>query len=143
MTRSTLLVTTFAATLTACTAANPPAPVTPAPSVAAAAAAPAATAPTPPAAEHVVSAADLSDHLGDSPETAVAVPKDAPNEGIDFENRWIYNRYGRFRRTSGGIASAPPNRHFEEVKVELADHSTRTIYFDITDNWNAWRPAPR
>jgi hypothetical protein len=142
MIRSALVVTTFAAALTACTAANPPAPATPA-MPAAAVPAPAADPAPPPAAEHVVSAADLSDHLGDSPETAVSVPKDAPNEGIDFENRWIYSRYGRFRRTSWGIASAPPNRHFKEVKIELTDHSTHTIYFDITDNWNAWKPAPK
>jgi hypothetical protein len=129
MTRSTLLVTTFAAALTACTATRPTAP---------------ATAETqPPAAEHAVSAADLSDHLGDSPETAVSVPKDAPNEGIDFENHWLYNRYGRFRRTSWGIASAPPDRHFKMVKIETTDHANYTVYFDITENWNAWKPTPK
>ena len=42
----------------------------------------AATAPTPPPAKKEVSAAALVDHSGDSVETAVAVPKDAPNEGI-------------------------------------------------------------
>src|SRR4051794_30667532 len=52
------------------------------------------------------SADALVDHTGDSPETAVMVPADAPNEGIDFQNNWIFDRYGRFRRAGGGIAHA-------------------------------------
>jgi hypothetical protein len=95
-----------------------------------------------------VSAAALADHLGDSPETAVVVPADAPNEGIDFQNNWIFDRYGRFRREGGGIAHAGEGsalRRYEVVKVELADHSRRTIYFDITENektWQGTRPQP-
>ena len=76
------------------------------------------------------------------------VPKDAPNEGIDFQNNWIYDRYGRFRRSGGGIAHAgegPAARRYEVVKIELADHSERTVYFDITENEKTWqtsRPQP-
>jgi len=87
------------------------------------------------------SAAALVDHTGDSPETAVVVPTDAPNEGIDFQNNWIFDRYGRFRRAGGGIAHAGEGsalRRYEVVKVELADHSERTIYFDITENEKTW-----
>ena len=97
----------------------------------------AATAP-PPA---VVSATALVDHTGDSPETAVTVPADAPNEGIDFQNNWIFDRYGRFRRQGGGIAHAGEGsalRRYEVVKIELADHSERTVYFDITENEKTW-----
>jgi lipoprotein-anchoring transpeptidase ErfK/SrfK len=108
----------------------------------------AAPAPAPPAA---VSAAALVDHTGDSPETAVTVPADAPNEGIDFQNNWIYDRYGRFRRAGGGIAHAGEGsalRRYEVVKIELADHSERTVYFDITENEKTWdaarkKPQPR
>jgi lipoprotein-anchoring transpeptidase ErfK/SrfK len=108
----------------------------------------AATAPAPPPA---VSAAALVDHTGDSPETAVTVPADAPNEGIDFQNNWIYDRYGRFRRAGGGIAHAgegSATRRYEVVKIELADHSERTVYFDITENEKTWdssrkKPQPR
>src|SRR3954471_23469815 len=78
------------------------------------------------------SAAALVDHTGDSPETAVMVPADAPNEGIDFQNNWIFDRYGRFRRAGGGLAHAgegTASRRYEVVKVELADHSERTVYF--------------
>jgi len=110
------------------------------------AAPPAATpVPAPPAA---VSAEALVDHTGDSPETAVTVPSDAPNEGIDFQNNWIYDRFGRFRRQGGGIAHAGEGsalRRYEVVKIELADHSERTIYFDITENektWDTSRPKP-
>jgi hypothetical protein len=100
-------------------------------------AAPVTTAPKPAA----VSAETLVDHTGDSPETAVVVPTDAPNEGIDFQNNWIFDRYGRFRRTGGGIAHAgegSATRRYEVVKIELADHSQRTVYFDITENEKTW-----
>jgi hypothetical protein len=89
----------------------------------------------------VVSAEALVDHTGDSPETAVVVPTDAPNEGIDFQNNWIFDRYGRFRRAGGGIAHAGEGsvtRRYEVVKIELADHSERTVYFDITENEKTW-----
>jgi hypothetical protein len=109
---------------------------------------PAAKVPAPPAA---VSAEALVDHTGDSPETAVTVPTDAPNEGIDFQNNWIFDRYGRFRRQGGGIAHAGDGsalRRYEVVKIELADHSERTVYFDITENEKTWdssrrKPQPR
>jgi hypothetical protein len=91
------------------------------------------------------SAAELADVAGTSTETAVAVPKDAPNEGIDFQKNWIYDRYGRFRVDKWGIAHAPVNgieRRYKVLTVELADHTFRTVYFDITENWNAWQPPP-
>ena len=87
------LILTIAAVAVACAPKPQPAPV----------AAPVAAAPKPVVA---VSAEALVDHTGDSPETAVTVPTDAPNEGIDFQNRWIFDRFGRFRRTGGGIAHA-------------------------------------
>jgi hypothetical protein len=86
-----------------------------------------------------VQAADLIDHLGDSTATAVPVPKDASNEGIDFQNNWIFDRFGRFRRDKWAIAQAE-GRHYKVVTVELADHTYRTVYFDITEAWNAWTP---
>jgi len=109
---------------------------------------PAAKAPAPVSA---VSAEALVDHTGDSPETAVTVPADAPNEGIDFQNNWIYDRFGRFRRAGGGIAHAGEGsalRRYEVVKIELADHTERTVYFDITENEKTWdssrkKPQPR
>lgn len=121
------LILTIAAVAAACTPKPQPAPV----------AAPVAAAPAP----VVVSAAAIVDHTGDSPETAVVVPADAPNEGIDFQNNWIYDRYGRFRRAGGGIAHAGEGsaaRRYEVVKIELTDHSERTVYFDITENEKTW-----
>jgi hypothetical protein len=98
-----------------------------------------------PAAAAAIPAAALADHEGDSPETAVTVPANAPNEGIDFQNNWIYDRYGRFRRAGGGIAHAGEDsatRRYEVVKIELADHSKRTVYFDITENEKTWTNTP-
>jgi hypothetical protein len=133
--RRPLIVTIAAAALAclpaACAPKPPAAPVTvPLP-------APVAAAPKPAA----VSAEALVDHTGDSPETAVVVPTDAPNEGIDFQNRWIFDRFGRFRRTGGGLAhigEGSEARRYEVVKIELADHSLRTVYFDITENEKTW-----
>ena len=123
------LILAIAAATVACTTTKPqPAPV----------ATPAAAAAPKPAA---ISADALVDHSGDSPETAVMVPADAPNEGIDFQNNWIFDRYGRFRRAGGGIAHAGEGsalRRYEVVKIELADHSMRTVYFDITENEKTW-----
>lgn len=86
------------------------------------------------------SAAELVDHAGDSPETAIEVPPDAPNEGVDFQNRWIYNRYGRFRRLSYALAHKE-ERHYDIITVEMPDHSQHTVYFDITDASKAWAAA--
>lgn len=94
--------------------------------------------PAPPAA--ATAAPDLTDHLGDSVVTAVEVPKDAPNEGIDFENQWIYGRFGRFRREKWAIANHD-GREYKVVTVELADHTRRTVYFDVTNSWKAWTPS--
>jgi hypothetical protein len=87
----------------------------------------------------VRSAAELADRLGDSTETAVTVPADAPNDGIDFMNEWIYDRFGRFRRLKWAIAHAG-ERRYELITVELPDRSQHTVYFDITENWNNWSP---
>jgi hypothetical protein len=126
--RKHILTTIISAATAACAMKPQPAPV-------------AAPAPAPVA---VVSAAALVDHIGDSPETAVVVPTDAPNEGIDFQNNWIFDRFGRFRRDGGGIAHAGEGsalRRYEVVKVELADHTYRTVYFDITENEKTWHTS--
>lgn len=97
-----------------------------------------------PVPQKVTAAADLSDHLGDSPETAVPVPKDAPNDGIDWMNNWTFDRYGRFRIQKRAIAHAgegAAERRYRVTTIELPNGTTHTIYFDITENWNAWTPT--
>jgi hypothetical protein len=84
-------------------------------------------------------AAALADRAGDSVETAVAVPADAPNEGIDFENNWIYDRYGRFRRQSWGIGHAG-DRQIKTITVELPDGSLHKVFFDVTEIWKKTMP---
>ena len=109
-----LILATIAAAATACATTPPPSPP---PAPASAAAAPSTPSPV------AISAAALADHEGDSPETAVTVPANAPNEGIDFQNNWIYDRYGRFRRAGGGIAHAgegSATRRYEVVKIGRA-----------------------
>ncbi|HEV7920129.1 MAG TPA: hypothetical protein VGR02_04980 [Thermoanaerobaculia bacterium] len=100
------------------------------------------TSPPPaPAPAAAVSAEALADRSGDSPETAIAVPADAPNGGVDFENEWIFRQYGRFRRNGSGTGSVN-SRRYNIVKIELADGSRKTVYFDITENWDRWSPHP-
>jgi hypothetical protein len=92
----------------------------------------------------VTGAADLVDHLGDSVETAVSVPKDAPNDGLDWMNNWTFDRYGRFRIQKRGIGHAgvgDAERRYRITTIELPDGSTHEIFFDITENWNAWQPS--
>jgi hypothetical protein len=86
-----------------------------------------------------VPASTLEDHSGDSMETAIAVPADAPNGGIDFENNWLFDRYGRFRRYFGGTGTAN-GRRYDVVKIELPNGEKKTVYFDITENWAAGTP---
>jgi lipoprotein-anchoring transpeptidase ErfK/SrfK len=135
----TLILAMIAAAAAACATTPKASPVP----------APASTVTTPVVAPPAaISATALADREGDSPQTAVTVPANAPNEGIDFQNTWIYDRYGRFRRSGGGIAHAGEGsaaRRYEVVKIELADHSERTVYFDITENEKTWSntPAPQ
>ena len=86
-----------------------------------------------------VPAAALQDVAGESTDTAIAVPADAPNGGIDFENDWIFNRYGRFRRNAGGTGTLN-GRRYDVVKIELPGGETKSVYFDITENWAKWSP---
>lgn len=115
------------ATLLAAACATKPAP------------APQPAAPPPQPEPKVVSAAELQDLAGQSLDTAVEVPADAPNDGFDWENEWIYNRYGRFRRTGGGMGNQG-GRKYDQVNIELADHTMRQVFFDITENWKNWKP---
>ncbi len=98
----------------------------------------ATTTPKPPPTA-TVSAEEMVDHSGDSVQTAIAVPVDAPDGGADFENRWIFQQYGRFRRSGGGTGSVE-GRRYNVVKIELANGDRKTVYFDITENWDRWNP---
>lgn len=104
--------------------------------------APVAPPPTVQAEAKPVPAEQLVDHEGDSMTTAVPMPGNAPNDGIDFENEWIYAHYHRFRRVSTAIGNAL-GRRYEVIKVEFPDGSTKTVFFDITENWNNWKPTPK
>jgi hypothetical protein len=121
-----------AALLGACSATAPaPAPQT------TPAAPPAATATAVPRVKETPAAA-LQDRAGDSIETAVAVPADAPQEGYDFMNNWIWERVGKFRRLGGGTGSAN-GRRYNVVEVETPKGDHYKFFFDITENWNRWK----
>lgn len=98
------------------------------------AAAPEAVTPAPATTPAPTPAADLEDHWGDSPQTAVTVPADAPNGGADFENDWIFEQFGRFKRSGGGTGTLE-GRRYNVVKIELESGEKKTLYFDITDLW--------
>jgi len=84
-------------------------------------------------------ASTLADVAGESTDTAVEIPADAPNGGVDFENDWIYGRYGRFRRRGGGTGTLN-GRRYNVVEVEMPNGDTKKVYFDITENWKRWSP---
>ena len=94
------------------------------------------TAPQP---QKPIPAAALADVAGESTDTAVTVPADAPKGGVDFENNWIFDRFGRFRRNAGGTGTLY-GRRYDVVKIELPNGDKKTVYFDITENWKRWSP---
>jgi hypothetical protein len=103
---------------------------------------PAATPPPPPTAgEQTLRPVTSSPAVveGESLEAAVIVTANNEEDGIAYENDWIYQHYGRFRRRSGGLASLA-GRRYDVIKVELSDHTERTLYFDITDFFGRERP---
>ena len=68
---------------------------------------------------------------GSSIEQAVVVMADSEQAGVLREMEWIFARYGKFRKTGVGLATVE-RRKFDAVRVELADHSEKEIFFDIT-----------
>ena len=86
-------------------------------------------------------AAVLEDPAGDSTETAVAVPADAPEEGLRFQNDWMFDRFGTFRRLGGGTGTLN-GRRYDIVDIELKNGEKHKVFFDITENWAHWQ-APK
>lgn len=80
------------------------------------------------------SAEEMIDHSGDSPQTAISVPADAPEGGIPFENQWIFDQYGKFTKDGGGTGTME-GRRYNVVKITLANGEKKTVYFDITELW--------
>jgi len=97
-------------------------------------------APAPQPAPQPLAATQLEDRSGDSVETAIEVPPDAPNDGIDFENNWIFDRFGRFRRRGGGTGTLNARR-YDVVDIELPNGDQKKVFFDITENWKHWNPS--
>jgi hypothetical protein len=128
-------VVPFLILLSGCASAPPSASTTPASTPASVSSSSSATA----GARTETPAASLADHLGDSTATAVTVPADAPEEGVPFENNWIFDRFGRFRKIGAGTGQQD-GRRYDVIKFELPDHSEHTVYFDITENWRLWTP---
>ena len=52
--------------------------------------------------------------------------------GIAWENDWIYRHYGRFRKKTVALAGEE-GRRLDVITVELADHSEKVLYFDISN----------
>lgn len=69
---------------------------------------------------------------GATVEAAVLVEATTESAGVEWENDWIWRRYGKFRKKKVQLAGRD-GRRFDVVTVELADHSEKILYFDITD----------
>jgi hypothetical protein len=68
---------------------------------------------------------------GSSVENAVVVMAKNEDEGVRRENEWIFAHHGTFRKTGVGLATVE-KRKYDAIRVELADHSEKEIFFDIT-----------
>ncbi len=90
--------------------------------------------PPPPAPKTAQAAAPASPPFeeGSSVEAAVIAPASSERAGVAWENDWIYSHYGRFRKKTVAVASRE-GRRYDVITVELADHTEKTLYFDITD----------
>jgi hypothetical protein len=69
---------------------------------------------------------------GSTAEAAVLVEAATEPAGIAWENDWIYRHYGRFRKKSVALAGQA-GRKLDVITVELADHTEKVLYFDITN----------
>jgi hypothetical protein len=113
-----LWILSLALASVSCAAPAPPPPSQPASPTPAPAAAPA---PPAPAVEE-----------GSTAEAAVLVEAATELTGIAFENDWIYRYYGRFRKKTVALAGQG-GRKLDVITVELADHTEKILYFDITN----------
>jgi hypothetical protein len=68
---------------------------------------------------------------GSSIEQAVVVMADDEDQGVDREHRWIFERYGKFRKTGVGLATVG-QRKYDVVRVVFPDGTEKEIFFDIT-----------
>jgi len=69
---------------------------------------------------------------GSSLEKAILVPRDTEKEGIAWEYAWIRERFGAYRRKGQRLLMGDGGRRYDQVTVQLADGTERTLYFDIT-----------
>ncbi|HTD52268.1 MAG TPA: hypothetical protein VK780_04525 [Thermoanaerobaculia bacterium] len=69
---------------------------------------------------------------GSSQEKAIVVPRDTEREGIAWEYAWIQKRFGAYRRKGQRLLMGDRGRRYDQVSVQLADGTDRTLYFDIT-----------
>src|SRR5260221_2294009 len=59
-------------------------------------------------------------------------------------NNWTFDRYVRFliqKKSNGHAGVGAAERRYRVKTIELPDGSTPEIFFDITENWNAWKPS--
>ena len=74
---------------------------------------------------------------GDTIERAVVI-QGAPNEalGVEAEYRYLARKYGRrgvdWELVGQGLLQ-PGIRQYDEMHIKLADGTTRTIFFEITE----------
>jgi hypothetical protein len=94
----------------------------------------ASPAPPPPSQPAAPAAASPSQPVeeGSTAEAAVLVETATEATGIAWENDWIYRHYGRFRKKSVALAGQGV-RKLDVITVELADHTEKVLYFDITN----------
>ena len=53
------------------------------------------------------------------------------DQGVDREYQWIFEHYGKFRKTGVGLATVE-QRKFDVVRVAFPDGTEKEIFFDIT-----------
>ena len=70
-------------------------------------------------------------HDGSSLERAVPILESTEAAGLVAERAWLAEHYPGARKLLGGL-QADQGRHYDVVKLRLADGTEATVYFDIT-----------
>ena len=75
---------------------------------------------------------------GSSIDQAIVVTRDREREGVEWENAWIREHFGRFQLKQQRLILKEDGRPVDEIIVELSDGTIKTLYFDITRSFGRY-----
>jgi len=77
-------------------------------------------------------AVSATDNDGSSFDKAIFVQEDHEQPGVDFEYRWIRNKYPG-SKVNGQSLSNHNKKPYDIIHITTADHTSLDVYFDISN----------